>query len=88
MKGRLLQSLPSTDDGDDNDGSGDSKSPEYQILVPNRHSWLPQTILSLLATMRFKFYIKFLFNHVYFLSIYMYQDVFITIVLIVSMYKY
>jgi len=34
MNGRLLQSLPSTDDDDDY-GSGDSKSSELQILVPN-----------------------------------------------------
>jgi len=47
-----------------------------------------KTILSLLATMRFKFYIKFLFNPVYFVSIFLYQDVFITRLFIVSMYNY
>jgi hypothetical protein len=35
MNGRFLQSLPSTDDGDDYDGNGDGKSTELQILVPN-----------------------------------------------------
>jgi hypothetical protein len=35
MNGRLLQSLPSTDDDDDDYGSGHSKSSELQILVPN-----------------------------------------------------
>jgi len=42
MNGRFLQSLPSTDDGEDDDGSGDSKSPELRFLFQTDIAGFPK----------------------------------------------